>query len=491
MRYSHIALEWSLEGQNTKRLITEAEKEGFQGLYSKVANDFCNFFAIVPIFENYDKILAQIKPQTKMVMTQEDKLYLPYHRVRVLKLPSFGELFKNNSFPGLIFSLVDDSADFERYPELYIKPQESKEEPHASTWFACWTTDEKSTANTKEALENFVQTILRVAGCDKPIEKLITSDTCSLTHQRIINNLKDYNFKQVAFKENKHLFGLLSQKEIKDVLIDFSKKGSILLSDFTKGLSNDDKDATERRLSYMSSQGLLEKSLIVICNKKNVWWNMTIPSVAVLKELEKTSITCTTCGAKITEERVDTLYKISDKGTKLVAGSYWMVGKIVDILRKLDFKDEDIFSGITYGGDELDVAALNLSRLLIFELKDREFNLGDAYKFFTKISRLKEKSTDTKIIPIVLTTKSIAEEASKLLLEVSGPTKANPTEYVLIEGIEKAESEIKKIQDLAISRYIETRIKDSAERFPATTIATNGKIDFMKNENKQTLQNGL
>ena len=68
---------------------------------------------------------------------------------------------------------------------------------------------------------------------------------------------------------------------------------------------------------------------------------------------------------------------------------------------------------------------------------------------------------------------------------------ANPTEYVLIEGIEKAESEIKKIQDLAISRYIETRIKDSAERFPATTIATNGKIDFMKNENKQTLQNGL
>ena len=470
MRYCHVTLDWSLEGQNPKKLITEAEKEGFVPLYSKIASNICQFFNKDDVFDRYNKIQAKFSRNSKFSESPEN-IYFHNYRGEP-SLPSFGDLFRNKAFPELIFSLVDDSGDFERYSPKALS------EKNDSTWFACWATGEKCLTDKKEALVAFINTILRISGCDKSADSMQSSDTCSKSHQETIDNLKDYNLKQAAFKENRHLFELISQTKIKDILIEFSKKSNILLSDFAKGMSEEKRDEAERNLNFMSGQGLLEKSLIVICKQKNVWWNMTIPSLTMLKELEKAAVTCTSCGAKITDEKVDTLFKISEKGTKLVAGSYWMVGKVVDILRRLDFRDEDIFSSVNYGGDELDIVALTMGRIFVFELKDREFNLGDAYKFHSKVSRLKEKSANTRLYPIVFTTKSIADEARKLLQEVFDSNNRNSVKYVMVEGLENVESEIKKLQDTAINSYIDTRVRDVISRFPARTIFDQGIFSF-------------
>jgi hypothetical protein len=203
---------------------------------------------------------------------------------------------------------------------------------------------------------------------------------------------------------------------------------------------------------------------------------MTIPSLSMLKELEKSGVTCTSCGAKITDERIDNLFKISEKGIKLVNSSYWMVGRVVGVLSKLGVKDSDIFADVRYDGEQIDVMALCMRNWLVFELKDREFGLGDAYKFHGKISRLSQK-TRSSIVPIIVTTKNVAAEARKLLSEVGSyrsygyEGEPGHRDYIFAEGLEKLEPEIEKWTEDKIQAVISERINGILSKFPAKTIA--------------------
>jgi len=218
-----------------------------------------------------------------------------------------------------------------------------------------------------------------------------------------------------------------------------------------------------------------------VCRKSGQWWNMTIPSIARLKELEKSDVTCTSCGGKITEERIENLFKISQKGSRLVSGSYWMVGQIVETLRKLGVREKDIFVDIVYDGEQIDIISLLMSHMLVFELKDREFSLGDAYKFHGKVSRLSEK-TRKKIMPIVITTKTVATEARKLLSEVTHPrgeivwyeskfgNDSRSREYLFIEGLDQVESGLQKLYDEIATRTVTNRMEEVTLRFPSKVL---------------------
>ena len=198
-------------------------------------------------------------------------------------------------------------------------------------------------------------------------------------------------------------------------------------------------------MNFLSGKGLLEKNLIVICKKINQWWNMTVPSKEMLQELEKSGIKCSSCGAKITDEKIDNLYKISEEGAKLFDSSYWMVGRVVDALGKFGTRNEGISADILYEGDEIDIMALSMANWLVFELKDREFGLGDAYKFHGKISRLRYKSSEP-VVPIIVTTKTVAAEARKLLSDInpanSDRNRESDRDYIFIEGLENIEPQL-------------------------------------------------
>jgi hypothetical protein len=377
---------------------------------------------------------------------------------------SFGELFKHEKYPNLIFALDDESNDLDE-----------SDEQRTRIWLSCWSTDEIDGTNLEEPINHFLTSVLKTCGCDKSAETILESDTFSLTHSKMVQKLDDYNLKQASFEEKKSLFELISDVKIRDILIEFNRKNNMLLSEFIEN-SKEDKDSIERKLNFLSGQGLLEKNLIVICKKTNQWWNMTIPSLTMLKELEKSGVTCTSCGAKITDERIDNLFKISERGAKLVNGSYWMVGKVVDVLSKLGVRDEDIFADVRYNGEQIDIMALYLSRWLVFELKDREFGLGDAYKFHGKISRLSQK-TDSSIVPIIITTKTVAAEARKLLSEVAPYQNyryryvPRHRDYIFVEGLKQVKPEIQKWTDTRKLELSGERIESVKSKFPARIIA--------------------
>jgi hypothetical protein len=483
MNYRHLTLKWSLEGLSPRKLISDMATEGFDPIYSNIVPIFCNFLCKKDPFQEYQEIKARValkKEDANRVALSSDRIFdvvgdtiateAVYYTIgdgesrTEEMLPSFGELFKHSKYPDLVFALVDTSTD---------EPQ---------TWFCCWNKEGSHDHDIGEALDFFMTTVLKIGGCDKSVEEIKVSDTFSLTHKKVLESLKEYDLKQASLEEKKALFELISDTKIKDILIEFNKKGNILLSDFLADMSQEDKDTAERKLNFLSGQGLLDKNLVVICKKTNQWWNMTIPSLNMLSELEKSGVTCTSCGAKITDERVDSLFRISQTGSKLVTGSYWMVGKVVEVLRRSGLRESEIFVDIGYDGEQIDILALAFTRCLIFELKDREFGLGDAYKFHGKVSRIREKtsarSTDRSIIPIVITTKTVAAEARKLLSEVASTSDGlrgrRRKEYLFIEGLDQVEPQIRKLLDDSIMETISERTDEIVSRFPAKALVKMG-----------------
>jgi hypothetical protein len=455
-------------------------KEGFDPLYSNIVSTFCSFLGRKNPFEEYQQIKAKrvqeegaekVVSSSKDIVAGDDEIsvtnlhdLLSAGRLIEREQLSFGELFGHKKYPDLVFALTDTS--------------EISSDGESETWVCCWNKEGSHDRDISEALDFFVTAVLKIGGCDKSVEEIMSSDTFSLSHQRILEKLGEYNLKQASLEEKKTLFELISDPKTRDILIEFNKKNNILLSDFVSNMSPDDGDAAERRLNFLSGQGLLDKSLVVICKKTNQWWNMTIPSLNMLKELEKAGATCTSCGAKITDEKVDSLFRISQTGSKLVSGSYWMMGKIVEILRKSGLREKDIFVSIGYDGEEIDILALAFSKSVVFELKDREFGLGDAYKFHGKVSRLKEK-TGEDVFPIVITTKIVAAEARKLLSEVASNKRYDYAElggsdYLFVEGLENVEPEIRKLFDDIIVKTILNRTEAVISRFPAKTLVEMG-----------------
>jgi len=472
-----------LDGLSPQKLVSDMAKEGFDPLYTNLVPTFCSFLGRKNPFDEYQQIkakgaseegTARIAFPSKGIVAGDGEIYAATRALRYMvsdgrfveseTLSSFGELFAHKKYPDLVFALADTSqissdAEFE-------------------TWFSCWNKEGSHDRDIGEALDFFVTTVLKISGCDKSVEEIINSDTFSLSHQRILEKLGEYNLKQASLEEKKNLFELISDPKTRDILIEFNRKNNILLSDFVSNMNPDDRDAAERRLNFLSGQGLLDKSLVVICKKTNQWWNMTIPSLNMLQELEKAGATCTSCGSKITDEKVDSLFRISQTGSKLVSGSYWMMGKVVEILRKSGLREKDIFVSIGYDGEEIDILALAFSKSIVFELKDREFGLGDAYKFHGKVSRLKEKIGDD-VIPIVITTKIVAAEARKLLSEVAsnkryGYMELGGSDYLFIEGLEQVEPEIRKLFDDIIGKTIGDRTETVTSRFPAKTLVEMG-----------------
>jgi hypothetical protein len=476
LEYKHVTLIWSLEGLSPTKFISELKGEGFEGLYSTITPLMYEFFGKEDPFSKYPKIISHIdrdnyetKEGERVIDTGEEIVVIDNNgkflrRYDKAKDPlSFGELFRNKKYKNLIFALDDDSYT--------IHDPKSKK---TRMWLSCWSIDKVDTP-LEEPLTTFLNAILKASGCDQAVEKVVDSDTFSLSHIKMIEELKDYNLKQTMFEEQKDIFHIISDDIIREILIEFNKKHNILLSEFVK--KGEDKASLEHKLNFLSGKGLLEKNLIVICNKTNQWWNMTIPSKEMLKELEKSGIKCSSCGASITEERIDNLYKISEKGAQLVNGSYWMVGRVVDTLQKLGIRNKDIFADILYEGDQIDLLALSMVHWLVFELKDREFGLGDAYKFHGKVSRLRQKASDP-IVPIVITTKTIAAEARKLLSEV-GPGRGDEyayaqrpphSEYIFVEGLENIESMLGKWVSEKRDEKIKARVKGVIAKFPARRI---------------------
>ena len=139
-------------------------------------------------------------------------------------------------------------------------------------------------------------------------------------------------------------------------------------------------------LQRLLSLGLIAEEYLLTC-KQDQHTICVVPSKEHLTIDPMASLRCSVCGRSFPEENLQIIYTLSERGKKLLDGSLWMSIWVTELLKKSGVREEGVKWGLEASGEELDIMVEDFDSRLFFELKDREFGLGDAYPFVYRITR--------------------------------------------------------------------------------------------------------
>jgi hypothetical protein len=129
-------------------------------------------------------------------------------------------------------------------------------------------------------------------------------------------------------------------------------------------------------IDQLLSEHLLSKDYLVVCRKDSRTL-CQVTNIEDLKEVSGGKLVCATCGRKFSEELVHEILAGTERGKQLVTSSRWMTIWLTDLLVQAGLSKEAIAWSATAGDDEIDIMTDELGLRILFELKDREFGLGD------------------------------------------------------------------------------------------------------------------
>jgi len=98
---------------------------------------------------------------------------------------------------------------------------------------------------------------------------------------------------------------------------------------------------------------------------------------------------------------------VTDLGRNLLDKARWLSVLLLKELQAVGVSREAVLLEQTVGGDEIDCLANISGELALFELKDKEFNLGNAYSFGAKIGIIRPQH------PVIVTTEHVGNDAKE------------------------------------------------------------------------------
>lgn len=156
--------------------------------------------------------------------------------------------------------------------------------------------------------------------------------------------------------------------------------------------------------------GLLRREYLVQCRQDS----HTICAIQVRAEIETggaAGFRCTICGRPFRDELVQEIFALTEAAKRLLTGSRWMTIWVTELLIASGIDPQQIAWNAVAGEDELDIMTDALGPRAFFELKDREFGLGDAYPFAYRVTRYGGS------FGIVVSMERVAEEAKRFFSE--------------------------------------------------------------------------
>jgi hypothetical protein len=170
------------------------------------------------------------------------------------------------------------------------------------------------------------------------------------------------------------------------------------------------------------SGGVAVNDVVVVCGVSQAQVAL-VPDRDSLVKLKEDGLRCP-CGKPIDQESAEDLLTITDLGALLLDKSRWLSVLVREELVNLGVRHDDILLECQLGADEVDCIALISGNVTIFELKDKEFNMGNAYSFSAKISVINPERS------VILTTDKVANDVKGRFSRVKRDTRgARPARY--------------------------------------------------------------
>jgi len=195
----------------------------------------------------------------------------------------------------------------------------------------------------------------------------------------------------------------LSGRGIRALAVAIKSSGGLLVGDLSKQLPLEDRGRTEEFRKTLESTGLVGSEIVVVCMKTQ-GQIARAPSEDVLRAMSDRGVKCA-CGRPISDERIEKAVTITDLGRALLDGNRWLTLLLLEELQEVGIPLGNTLIEQQVGGDEIDCLADISGELAFFELKDKDFNLGNAYSFGAKMGIIRPHH------PVIFSTTKVGNDA--------------------------------------------------------------------------------
>ncbi|MFD0355052.1 hypothetical protein ACFVHW_15155 [Streptomyces sp. NPDC127110] len=239
---------------------------------------------------------------------------------------------------------------------------------------------------------------------------------------------------------------ILSEKSIRTLAIAIKSANGLLLGDASKQVPAAERARIDELVNGLIESGLIDTEVVVICKNTSAQINR-LPSVEAFEQLDAAGLRCA-CGRLLSAERQEKALSITDFGRTMLDGNRWMSILVLQHLIKFGVPVASIRMEQIYSGEEVDCIAEIHGRIVLFELKDKEFNRGNAYSFGAKIGIFQPD------IPVVITTEKVGADArDHFVARSAGSTRVRRSisnrddleSVTFIEGLSNLESGLEAV----------------------------------------------
>lgn len=258
-----------------------------------------------------------------------------------------------------------------------------------------------------------------------------------------------------ASPEESQAMAAFTTPEIRALIRDLERVGSLTVSDLPKILGEAQGAAVAGRLGELRSLGLIQSEYVIVCSRTgNAVLRTDDPNK--LSKMAPDWMKCA-CGRALNEERVDQVIMPTERSAELNDRSKWMTTLALSALPRIGIgRDSVIVEGTPTATD----IVLDLSGdLVLVVLKDREFNLADAYAFNAKVTRIKASEG------VIVANEGMSGDARKMVQEELGPQRArisDPFRVTYVEGLQNLEHELGRVVERRRRQYFLRAIGDLA-----------------------------
>ncbi len=280
---------------------------------------------------------------------------------------------------------------------------------------------------------------------------------------RQLNELRDEGREPPAPPSENELAAarLLRDRSVRMLTIAIKASGGLLVRDLPKQVSSDETRNIGELTELLKGARLVDSEIVVVCSKTQAQVTRA-PNRDVLAELSARRIRCA-CGRPIADERIEEALTVTDLGRALLDKARWLTVLLVEQLEAVGVSRDDILVEQNVGGDEIDCLANISGELALFELKDKEFNLGNAYSFGAKIGIIRPAHS------VIFTTEQVGNDAKEHFVrarKAGGPRdfddeseEPGSREIVYIEGVHNLQVGVEQLTG-SINRIDAARLLD-------------------------------
>jgi len=267
---------------------------------------------------------------------------------------------------------------------------------------------------------------------------------------------------------------LLCDRDIRTLALAIKASGGLLVRDVPKQLPPEARERHDVLTESLKSAHLVDSEIVVVCSKTQAQVTRA-PSRELLSDLSLKGLKCA-CGRSLIDERIEEALAITELGRSLLDKARWLTLLVVRELETVGVSRDAVLIEQTVGGDEIDCLANISGELALFELKDKEFNLGNAYSFGAKIGIIRPEH------PVIVTTEHVGNDAKEHFVRArsSGASRGEPEEPGEIEYIEGVQNLRKGVEDLVSGIYRLDAIERLNKVFPLAALDGRSVIDALK-----------